>query len=126
MSNSSIWPIDKTLSDAATPGQSRHRSNGNEGVLSIPQIASITGASLSDFFCHTQYSRWRGGGGSYTSEEMQTMYSTAPADWACYNKRTRDQPLPYDVKTGTLEKQWSLEDIQKQSPAISSPKAIAS
>ena len=35
MSNSSIWPIDKTLSGATTPGQSGPGSKGNEGVLHI-------------------------------------------------------------------------------------------
>ena len=48
MSNCSIWPIDKTLSGATTPGQSEPGSNGNEGVLHIPQSSSITGALLSD------------------------------------------------------------------------------
>ena len=38
MSNSSIWPIDKTQLDATTPGQSAPGSNCNEGVLCIPQI----------------------------------------------------------------------------------------
>ena len=38
---SSIWPIDKTLSGATTPGQSRPGSDGNEGVLWIPQSSSI-------------------------------------------------------------------------------------
>ena len=33
---SSIWPIDRTLSGATTPGQSRPGSDGNEGVLYIP------------------------------------------------------------------------------------------
>ena len=32
----SIWPLDRTLSDATTPGQSVPESNGNEGVLHIP------------------------------------------------------------------------------------------
>ena len=48
MSNSSIWPIDKTLSGATTPGQSGPGSDGNEGALHIPQSSSITGASSSD------------------------------------------------------------------------------
>ena len=43
----SIWPIDKTLSGAPTPGQSEPGSNGNEGVLYIPNI-SKDGASPSD------------------------------------------------------------------------------
>ena len=34
---SSIWPIDKTLSNATTPEQSGSGSDGNEGVLCIPQ-----------------------------------------------------------------------------------------
>ena len=32
---SSIWPIDRTLSGATTPGQSEPESDGNEGVLHI-------------------------------------------------------------------------------------------
>ena len=40
----SIWPI----SGATTPCQSGPRSNGNEGVLHIPENASITEASPSD------------------------------------------------------------------------------
>ena len=48
MSNSSIWPIDRILSGATTLGQSGPGSDGNEGVLYIPQISSITGALPSD------------------------------------------------------------------------------
>ena len=43
MSNSSIGPIDRTISGATTLSQSGPGSNGNEGVLH-----SKTGASLSD------------------------------------------------------------------------------
>ena len=45
---SSIWPIDRTLSGGATPGQSGPESNGNEGVYYIPQSSSIIGTSTSD------------------------------------------------------------------------------
>ena len=45
---SSIWPIDRTLSSATTPGQSGPGNDGNEGLLHIPQSSSITGTSLSD------------------------------------------------------------------------------
>ena len=45
---SSIWPIDRTLSGATTPGQSRPGGDGNEGVFHIPQSSSITEVSLSD------------------------------------------------------------------------------
>ena len=48
MSNSFIWPIDQTLSGATTADQSGSVSDGNEGVLCIPQSSSITGASPSD------------------------------------------------------------------------------
>ena len=80
---SSIWPIDRTLSGATTLGQSEVGSDGNEGVLCIPQSSSITGTSLSDYLV------WNPGhllreGESYLSAEMQLVYSTAPADWAIY------------------------------------------
>ena len=42
---SSIWPIDRTLSDATTSGQSGPGSDGSEKVLHIPQGSSITGTS---------------------------------------------------------------------------------
>ena len=44
---SSIWPIDRTLSVATTPGQRGPGSNGNKGVFRNPQNASITEASTS-------------------------------------------------------------------------------
>ena len=44
MSNGSIWPIGRILSGAIT--QSGPGSDGNEWVLHIPQISSITEASL--------------------------------------------------------------------------------
>ena len=68
MSNISIWPIDKALSGATTPDLSGPGSNGDKEVVFISQSSSITGASPSD--C------------SYPSAEMQSVYSTAPADWA--------------------------------------------
>ena len=49
MSNSSIWPIDRTLSGATAPGQSRPRIDDNERVLHIPQGSSITEALPSDW-----------------------------------------------------------------------------
>ena len=48
MSNGSIWPIHRTLSSSTTLGQSGLGSNGNEGVLHIPQSSIISGASASD------------------------------------------------------------------------------
>ena len=40
-----VWPIDRTLSGTTTLGQSEPGSDGNEGVLHIPQNSSITGTS---------------------------------------------------------------------------------
>ena len=79
MSNSSIWPLDRSLSDATTLGQSGPGINGNKGVLCIPQSSIITGASPSD--CLVSYPRHSLRAGSYSSTEMQLVYSTAPAEW---------------------------------------------
>ena len=79
MSNSSIWSIDRTLSVATTQGLNRPGSNGTEGVFCIPQNCSITGASpLDGFVSYAGHSLWR----PYLSAEMQSVYSTAPIDWA--------------------------------------------
>ena len=87
MSNSSIWPIDGTLSSATTPGQNEPESNSNEKVLHIPQSSSITEASPSDcLVSYLVHSLVVGVGvgvvGSYPSAEMWSVYSTAPANWA--------------------------------------------
>ena len=89
-------------SGATTPGLSEPRSYGNEGVLNIPQSSSITGAISSDCLVSylgnlygkvlllrrdavgVFYSPSRLGfsfGESYISAEMQSVYSTALADW---------------------------------------------
>ena len=54
---SSILPIDRALSGANTPGQSGPGSNGNEGVLRIPQSSSTAGTSTSD--CLVSYQNTR-------------------------------------------------------------------
>ena len=48
MSNSFIWPKERILTGATILGQSGPVSDGNEGVLHIPQSSSISGASPSD------------------------------------------------------------------------------
>ena len=57
MSNRSIRPIDRTLSDATTPGQSRPGSDGNKGIFRILQNSSITRASPLDCFASYQDTR---------------------------------------------------------------------
>ena len=47
MSNNSIWPTDRTLSDATAPDQDGPGSDDNERVLSIPKTPEITEASTS-------------------------------------------------------------------------------
>ena len=64
-----------TLSGATTPGQSEPGSDGNEEVLCIPQSSSITGTSPMSSPGHSL-------GGSYSSADVQSVYSTAPANWA--------------------------------------------
>ena len=71
---------------ATTPGQSGPGSNGNKGVLLIPQSSSSTGTSPSDcLVSYTGHSLGR----SYHSAEVQSVYSTAPADWAINIRRFR-------------------------------------
>ena len=79
MSNSSICPIDRTLSSATNPGQSGPGSDGNEGVLHVPQSFSITEASPSD--CLMSYPG-HSLGEFYPSAEIQSVYSTAAVNWA--------------------------------------------
>ena len=82
MSNSSILSIGRTLFSATTLGQSGSGSNGNEGVLHIPQSSRITEAATTD--CLISYPGHLLEEGSYASAEMQSVYSTAPANWADY------------------------------------------
>ena len=49
MSNSSIWPIDRILSDVTTPALSGPGSDDNGAVRCILQSSGITGASTSDY-----------------------------------------------------------------------------
>ena len=81
MTNSSIWPIHRTLSGATTSGQSEPWSDDNEEVLHIPQSSRITGASSSD--CSVLYPGHMLGK-SYHNAGMQFVYSTAPVDLVCF------------------------------------------
>ena len=60
MSNSSIRPVDTTLSGATTPSQSGPGSDGNEEVLCIPQSSNITRASPSGCLMTDPGYSWRG------------------------------------------------------------------
>ena len=92
---SSISPIDKTLSNATTLGQSGPGSNGNERVICIPQSSSITGASPSDCFVSYPEHLLRE---SYPSAELQLVYSIAPADWARVVERQKANSRCHIIK----------------------------
>ena len=80
VSNSSIWSIDRTLSSATTQDQREPGSDDNEKVLYISQSTRITGASLSDcLVSYPEYSLEE----SYPFAKIQSVYSTAPANWDC-------------------------------------------
>ena len=83
MQFSPIWPIDRTLSGATTPGQNGPGNDGNEWVPCIPQGSSITGTSPSD--CLMSYPG-HSLGEFYPSAEMQSVYSTTPANRARKSK----------------------------------------
>ena len=72
---SSIWPIDRTFSGATTLGQSGIGSDGNEGVLRVPQSSSNTGTSSPYSLVLYQDTHCV----SYPSTEKQLVYSTAHA-----------------------------------------------
>ena len=55
-------------------------NDANDGVLCIPQSSSFTGASSSN--CLVSRTLIWLEEGSYPSAEIQSVYSTAPADWA--------------------------------------------
>ena len=78
MLNSFIWAIDRTLSGATSPGRSEPGSDGDEGVLRIYQNSSINEASPWDGLVSYLGNFW---GGSYSTAEMQSVYSIVPADW---------------------------------------------
>ena len=85
---------------SSTLGQSGPGSDGNEGVLCIPQ------RSLSD--CLVSYLGHSLGWGSYSSAEVQSVYSTAPANWAVHIYPTfyyeQEVTLGYFVK-------WSIAGL---------------
>ena len=84
-----------TLSGATTPSQSEPGSDGNEGVLCIPQSSSITGTLPSD--CLVSYLGHSLGGGLTLLQTCRSVYSTARADWAI-----SFMSISFGVKSGWL------------------------
>ena len=92
-SNSSIWPIDRTLSVATTQCQRGSGSNNNDGVFCIPQSPK-TGDPPSDGLVSKPGHSLRR---SYSSVELQSAYSTVPADWAIGHSLAGVLPLCRDA-----------------------------
>ena len=78
MSNSPIWPTERTLSGVTTPSLSGPGSDDNEGLLGIPQSLGLKPLYL--IVIQDIRLEW-----SYPSVEMKSVYSTAPVDWTAHN-----------------------------------------
>ena len=83
MSNSSIWPIDKTVSGTTTYDLKRWQSSSITGAWPSGCLFLLPGLSL---------------GESYPSEEMQSVYSTGSADWTQFYLKKHDW-LDIHIKT---------------------------
>ena len=86
-------------------GQSGPGSNGNEGVLRILQSPSITGTSPSD--CLVSYQDTHGRG-VYPSAEVQSVYPTAPADWAIH--RVKCQTVLFQIIQFSISTQFKCQN----------------
>ena len=87
--------MDRALSGDSTTDHCGPGSDGNEGVLRIPQSSSTAGTSPSD--CFVSLSGYSSGD-SYPSAEKQSVYSTAPADWAIHRVKCQNNfILDYSV-----------------------------
>ena len=74
--------IDRILSGATTPGRNWFGSNRNEEVLHIPQSSTDWSLTIRCFIFMNR--ALVGVGGCYLTAEMQSVYSTAPAEWVCH------------------------------------------
>ena len=111
MLNSSIWLIDRTLSDATTPRQSGPGNDDYGEVLRIPQSSSMTAASPSDYLVsYILDTRW-----AY----MESVYSTAPADWAGERDRKIDRQKERDRHRDRKSiRNFKPQDFSKQDVVI--------
>ena len=78
MVKSSIWLIYET--NTTISSNSWPESDRNDGVLHFPLKAQILKPDEHLILCHKQDTRWK-----ESSTEMQSAYSTVPADWAALN-----------------------------------------
>ena len=74
---SSIWPIDRTLSGAITPGQSEPRSDRNKGYSTYPKAPALQEPHHDNLVIYPRHLSVE----SYSFAEMLSMYSAVLADW---------------------------------------------
>ena len=80
MSNGSIWPKDMKLSGAPLRAGVGPEAMAMKGLYSaFPKAPALLETYLHIVNSHIQYTRW---GMSYSSAEKQSVYSTAPTEWA--------------------------------------------
>ena len=92
--------MDRALSGATTLGQSEPGSDGNEGVLRIPQSSSTAGNSPPD--CLVSLPGHSLEGVLPHSAEVQSVYSTAPADWTIHRNKCQTvlfQTIQFSLST---------------------------
>ena len=93
------------------PGRSGPGSNGNERVLCIPQSPSITVTSPSDRLVSYPGHSLEG---SYPSAEVQSVYSTAPANWAIHRVKCQTvlfQIIQFSISTQVKCQNSSIEQF---------------
>ena len=108
MSYSSIGFIDWTFSNAITPGQSGPGSYSNERVLLIIWVLQHYLSLTIKLFNVTSGQSL---GESYSSAEMQLVYSSALADWAALFHHHHYHVMPPARISLTLSRLSSLSSI---------------
>ena len=99
-------PIDRTLSDTTTLGQSGPVNDGNEGVLCIPQSSIIFGASPCDFLMSmTLSSKFREG--SWVQQTPEAGRRTFQLK-RCGNNNNDEDNSPKTLNYINLQGIWLL------------------
>ena len=83
-------------------------SNGNEGVLRVSQSSSITGTSPSDCLGSYLGHSLGEGGESYPSSEVQSVYSTASANWAIH--RVNVKTVLFQISQFSISTQFKCQN----------------
>ena len=116
MSNTSIWPIDRTLSSATTQDQSGPESNGNEGVLHIPQ--NFTDKSLAIRWFNFISRALVGGVLPLCRDAVGVFYSPSWLGWeemveedACILERERKKRQKIKIGRKRQERKLSSDEL---------------